>query len=201
MENTNEDIDIALYDLKDFLIKNDAQLDEGITFDIIIENKAMPYVERRKNESKALIMNSIAYQEDFDYKMEQITQNIVNFFKEFATCLDKNKDKLKQTEINFQVSLANCGDKHDDIVQNQEDDLSKKVHEMERAIHHVMLNEKLTECFDLLDQIQRTYRNYNDEYIEIVKNYPNRMNTFFEEFEEGSLAVFKRYPESQRERI
>lgn len=118
MENTNEDIDIALYDLKDFLIKNDAQLDEGITFDIIIENKAMPYVERRKSESKALIMNSIAYQEDFDYKMEQIAQNIVNFFKEFATCLDKNKDKLKQTEINFQVSLANCGDKHDDIVQN-----------------------------------------------------------------------------------
>ena len=45
------------------------------------------------------------------------------------------------------------------------------------------------------------YRNYNDEYIEIVKNYPNKMDTFFEEFEEGSLAVFKRYPESQRERI
>jgi hypothetical protein len=29
MENTNEDADIALYDLKDFLIKNDAQLEEG----------------------------------------------------------------------------------------------------------------------------------------------------------------------------
>jgi len=29
MENTNEDADIALYDLKDFIIKNDAQLEEG----------------------------------------------------------------------------------------------------------------------------------------------------------------------------
>jgi len=29
MENTNEDIDIALYDLKDFVIKNDAELEEG----------------------------------------------------------------------------------------------------------------------------------------------------------------------------
>lgn len=29
MENTNEDADIALYDLKDFLGKNDAKLDEG----------------------------------------------------------------------------------------------------------------------------------------------------------------------------
>jgi len=33
--------------------------------------------------------------------MSEITQNVVNFFKEFATSLDKNKDKLKQTEINF----------------------------------------------------------------------------------------------------
>ena len=29
MENTNEDADIALYDLKDFLSKNDAKLEEG----------------------------------------------------------------------------------------------------------------------------------------------------------------------------
>ena len=36
MDNTNEDIDIAEYDLKDFLIKNDAQLEEGQTFDTIM---------------------------------------------------------------------------------------------------------------------------------------------------------------------
>ena len=29
MENTNEDMDIAEFDLKDNLIKNDAQLEEG----------------------------------------------------------------------------------------------------------------------------------------------------------------------------
>ena len=29
MANTNEDADIAIYDLKDFLTKNDAQLEEG----------------------------------------------------------------------------------------------------------------------------------------------------------------------------
>ena len=95
MENTNEDIDIALYDLKDFIIKNDAELDEGQTFDLIIDYKAKPYAERRKQESKTLILNSIAYQEDFDNKMNEISTNIVNFFKEFAKCLDKNKEKLK----------------------------------------------------------------------------------------------------------
>ena len=201
MENTNEDIDIALYDLKDFIIKNDAELEQGVTFDLIIERKAMPYVDRRKLESKTLILNAIAYQEDFDYKMGEMTNNIVNFFKEFATSLDKNKDKLKQTEINFQVSLANCGDHHDEIILNQEEQLKAKVKEMERAIHHVMLNEKLKECFDLLDQIQRTYRNYNDEYIKILMEYPNQMDKFFAEFEADSLGVFKRFPLDQKERI
>ena len=40
-------------------------------------------------------MNAISYQEEFDFKMSEMTNNIVNFFKEFATSLDKNKDRLK----------------------------------------------------------------------------------------------------------
>lgn len=95
MENTNEDIDILLFDLKDFIIKNDAELEEGITYDMIIERKAKPYVDARKLESKTLILNAIAYQEEFDFKMSEMSNNIVAFFKEFATTLDKNKDKLK----------------------------------------------------------------------------------------------------------
>lgn len=72
MENTNEDADIALYDLKDFLFKNDAQLEEGQTFDSIIEEQAKPTVERRKMESKTLITNSVKYMEDFDFKMNEM---------------------------------------------------------------------------------------------------------------------------------
>lgn len=64
-----------------------------------------------------------------------------------------------------------------------------------------MLNSKLTECFELLDQIQRTFRNYNEEYIKIVIDYPNKMDNFFEEFEQGTLAIYKRFPEDNRERI
>ena len=101
MENTNEDIDIALFDLKDFIIKNDAELDEGVTFAIIIERKAQPYVDRRKLESKTLIMNAIAYQEDFDFKMSELSSNVVNFYKNFATVLDTNKKNLQTTQTNF----------------------------------------------------------------------------------------------------
>lgn len=72
---------------------------------------------------------------------------------------------------------------------------------MERAIHHVSLNEKLEECFTLLDKIQRTYRDFNDKYIEIVAAQPDQMDKFFLEFETTTMAVFKRFPEDQRERI
>ena len=64
--------------------------------------------------------------------------------------------------------MAQCGDHHDEIASGQEDELALKVEEMTQAIHHVQLNEKLQECFDILDQITRTWRNYSAEYIKIV---------------------------------
>jgi hypothetical protein len=48
MENTNEDIDIAEFDLRDFVIKNDALLPEGQTYDSILEKRVRPTTNRRK---------------------------------------------------------------------------------------------------------------------------------------------------------
>ena len=101
MDRMFEELDNALNDLKNFLIQNDAVLDEGITFEIILTNKSKPYLESRKQENKALIINAIAYQENFDFQMSEATTNILNLFKEFAISLDKNKEKLRGTEINF----------------------------------------------------------------------------------------------------
>lgn len=67
------------------------------------------------------------------------------------------------------MSLAQCGDHHDEIASGQEDDLTAKVDQMKKAIHHVMLNTRLDECFEILDGIQRTYRNYNSEYCNLVE--------------------------------
>ena len=75
MENTNEDIDIAEFDLKDFLIKNDAQLSEGLTFESIMEKRVRPTVQRRKQESKTLVTNSMVYLESMDNKMQEISNN------------------------------------------------------------------------------------------------------------------------------
>lgn len=121
MENTHEDIDLAEYDLKDFIIKNDAQLEENQTFDNILMKRVRPTVMRRKQESKTLITNSILYLEQNDFRMQEISSAIVKFFKDYSTKLDTNKDLLKKTEQDFQVQLAQCGDKHDDITTGQED--------------------------------------------------------------------------------
>ena len=101
MENTNEDIDIAEYDLKDFLIKNDAQLEEGQTFDSIMEDQVTPTTDRRKHESKTLNTNAINYMDDSIYKMGEICNNVIAFYKDFGTRMDNNKQKLKLTEVNF----------------------------------------------------------------------------------------------------
>ena len=155
-----------------------------------MDDQVIPTTDRRKVESKTLITNVIQYMEDMDFKMSEITQNIINFYREYAKRLDDNKTKLKQTEVNFQVALAQCGDHHDDLAANQEEELQVKVKEMTQAKHHVELNEKLQECFDILDSIQKTYRNYNTEYVKIVNGHPDTMNTFFDNFEAGVCGAF-----------
>lgn len=43
-----------------------------MTFDLIIELKAIPTINRRKLESKTLITNSVKYMEELDVKMNDI---------------------------------------------------------------------------------------------------------------------------------
>jgi hypothetical protein len=72
---------------------------------------------------------------------------------------------------------------------------------MKKAIHHVMLNEKLEDCFGILDAIQRTYRDYNSEYCKIVQGHPKVMNDFFVSFEQAICKQFKMWPAEQREQV
>ena len=101
MENTNEDIDIAEFDLKDFLTKNDARLEPGQTIESIIQKRVKPVVARRKLEAKTLVTNSIAYLEQSDTQMQDVSQAIINFFKTLAVKLDQNKERLKKTQQDF----------------------------------------------------------------------------------------------------
>lgn len=64
-----------------------------------------------------------------------------------------------------------------------------------------MLNQRLDECFEILDAIQRTYRNYNAEYCDLVSNYPTIMNNFYNGFEAEVCKQFKMWPESQRAEV
>lgn len=63
-------------------------------------------MDRRKLESKTLVLATVKYLDDFDYRMNELCTNMCNFFRDLATKLDTNKDKLRQTEMNFQVTLA-----------------------------------------------------------------------------------------------
>lgn len=79
--------------------------------------------------------------------------------------------------------------------------MSRKTEQMRKAIHHVELNEKLQQCFDMLDQITRCYRNYNDDYIKVVEAHPQTMENFYNEFEKDCMTVFKMQEESKRAEI
>lgn len=101
MANTNEDADIAFYDLKDFVLKNEAQLEEGDSYDSLLEREVQPTLTLRKTEAEKLILAAVSYMEEYDYKMHEACQNLVNWFKELAKCLDEQREKKKQADIEF----------------------------------------------------------------------------------------------------
>jgi hypothetical protein len=72
---------------------------------------------------------------------------------------------------------------------------------MTQAIHHVLLNEKLQECFSILDAIQKTYRTYSAEYIALVMAHPQTMDNFYNIFEADLLSNYKIYREDRRAEI
>jgi hypothetical protein len=53
----------------------------------------------------------------------------------------------------------------------------------------------------MLDQITRSYRNYNAEYINLVEANPNTMTNFYRDFEKDCFNVFKMHEEAKREEI
>ena len=136
MNNTNEDMDIALADLLDFMQKNDAQIPESETYDLILAREATPTVDRRKAESKTLLTNSVKYVMDFELRMAECCTNISAFFRDLGAKVDQNKDKLRQTEIQFQVAMESATVNSEEAVDNLEADLAKKTEEMRRSINH-----------------------------------------------------------------
>ena len=64
-----------------------------------------------------------------------------------------------------------------------------------------MLNQRLDECFGILDDIQRTYRNYNAEYCKITQSYPKVMDDFYVSFEQDICKHYKMWPEAEREEV
>ena len=73
--------------------------------------------------------------------------------------------------------------------------------EMKQAIHHVQLNQKLQECFELLDQIQKSFRNYNVDYIKILNAHPDTMNQFYNDYEADIAGSYQIYKKERREEI
>lgn len=92
--------------LRYFLNTNKAKIDEDTTYDKIIEEQALPYVERRKQESNELYANTYKYLEEYDDKMNEICKNIIEFLKKLSTKYDKGKSDLALTDKKFNISLA-----------------------------------------------------------------------------------------------
>jgi hypothetical protein len=76
----------------------------------------LPLIEKRKTEASAIIMNALKFQEEEDNEMDEVSGNILKFFKLLGKKYDQNRTKLETTTMNYKLAFAKCEDHYDDII-------------------------------------------------------------------------------------
>lgn len=187
--------------LRDFLVKNDANLPEGKTFDMIIEEECTPLIEQRLNESKALFLHVDKYLDEYDTRMHEYSKNIISFYRFIGESYDLNRKDFKKLELDFEVAIANLADNNEDDMNTRDSELTKAVTELRKSVNHISLVGQLEVCYGKLDRMNKEYDKFAVDLKTLIDTQEPKVVTTFIEFEKKLAKHFKMETEESRERI
>jgi len=187
--------------LRNFLIKNDANLPEGKTFDMIIEEECTPLVELRLNESKALFLHVDKYLDEYDTRMHEYSKNIIAFYRFIGESYDINRKGFKNLELDFTLAIAKLADKNEEDMHNRDNGLMEAVEQLRKSVNHISLVKQLEVCYGKLDEINKEYDKFVVDLKTLIDTQEPKVVTTFSEFEKKLAKHFRMETEESRERI
>ena len=187
--------------LKDFLIKNDAKLKEGDTFDIILNRECIPLIERRHGEVKELLTYVITYLEYQDGRMGEYCNNIINLYVKIGTLFDNYRSEKKNNEFSFEISLAKFADDSDDQLTKWIETLAQKTDQLSKSQSKISLNERIVNCSACYFDINNFYYKFVEDLNELLKKLPPQIESLYKNHELKCANLFSLCEEKERERI
>lgn len=216
-ENAQEEYDDAISKLVNLQKKIDSESDqffedlksrlEYYHADVPYQNKTLlllelsEKVENLKADGAKLLSKTIKYLEETDIRSQEVATKLLNHIKSLGEESDKHKLARSKQEKNYELEHAKKEDELDEAVSDLEEAFASKVEELRRAVTQDELNQKLKECFGILDDISQEHRNYSNNAIKLVSSHKDFITQSYRAYIEAAAYLFGLIPEFKKEEI
>ena len=139
------------------------------------ERAAALLIAARKAEATRLVrLVGLALQAQ-SAALHEGAKNVCAFYSHAAKIYQKNEDAQKITDENLEDALDKLFDTFEDENASREGEMDRVVDSLRHAPHMLALEGNMKCALEQLETIERGYRNYHEDAIQIIEAHPRRV--------------------------
>jgi hypothetical protein len=158
-------------------------------------------IDNLKNNGSKLLSKTIKYLEDTDTRSQEVAVKLLNHIKSLGEESDKHKLARNKQEKDYDLEHAKMEDELDEAVGDLEESFKCKVEELRRSETLDELDQKLKECFEILDDISQEHRNFTSSAIKLVYSHKDLITKSYRAYIQGAAYLFGLIPEFRKEEL
>ena len=162
-----------------------------ISLNDLINEECEPFITKLNDNGRKLLGEAIKFVEDSDEKANDVIINLGSLLTQIAGKFDDQKKEIIGHNNTYELEKAKLADNDDEILENLNNEFEKLKIDLQRAVHHPMLEENLKKVFDKIDEIDKEYRDFHGKNLELVKQHPKLIEGHFLNFEKIYAKIFE----------
>ncbi len=97
--------------------------------------------------------------------------------------MDTTHKGLRKMAHQYELKKAICADDNDFSIENIETKFNDSKEDLRRSVHHLKLKEKLEISFKVLDELEKEYRDFHKQNVDIVDSHEDLIYDEFLKYE------------------
>ncbi|XP_046582645.1 coiled-coil domain-containing protein 180-like [Haliotis rubra] len=156
----------------------------------VVETKMLPLVGDRQRVLESNLETMEKAMENHNIKLEEKTKSLFKFAQGAAHMWDVHEIGLAKQERALQEKLEACRHQHDNHNQEREANLDIVMDRMRQDSSEDSLRASLAKSLEMLERIRLSYEIFHNQQTDIVKSYPEQVNTELETYDQSVLKFF-----------
>ena len=127
----------------------------------LIEQECQPYLTKINENGKKLLSEAIKFVEESDSKSNDVITNLAALLTKVAGKFDDHKKDVLSHLQAYELEKAKLADNNDDKLEALNQQFETLELEIQRAVHHPMLEQCLQKVFDQINALKQEYRSFH----------------------------------------